>query len=373
MYIKIYIIITCFSIFFAGCIKLDFFLFDTDKAESIEKSYHGLPMNSGTNSPSWVKNAAVEREIYLSPEGKVLSSEQLSSQSSYIHGCFLKSPDCISTDTCPLAGRNVTFIYTHGNSGDLFRYWYRAVSLWSMGANVFIFTYRGYGLSKGEVTRANIKQDAEAAAAYVKSRSDVDTNKIFIYGYSMGGVTASYLAGASSHKNSFAGLILESALDNPEKIIGLSSGIDFPDGFFLDKEPYNGPEFVKGIKIPVLHFHGSNDERVIIEQAYSYYNVLKDYPKYTHYIGKSNKPDEAWISQASHRNIPLTAFKAPNHIVDYWDDAQNKSHCCINPFEYDEPQFQEFLSKVGNTTGSEMKRTSDKYRALVSGWILQQL
>ena len=369
---KRFIPVITLLIIFTGCIKLDFFLFDSDQAQSVEKTYHNLPLYSGTTSPSWIKDAVVEKEIYLTPFGKSLSPEELSSQNSYIHGCFLPAPQCTSTDSCPLAGRNITFLYTHGNSGDLFKYWYRAVSLWSMGANVFIFTYRGYGLSKGEATRANIKQDAEAAATYIKSRSDVDTGKIFVYGYSMGAVTASYLAGASSHKNTFAGLLLESGLDSPEKVVALSSGINFPDGFFLDNEPFNGPEFVKDIAIPVFHIHGGKDERVVIEQSYNYYNVLKNYPDYTHYIGKSDKPEEAWASQASHRNVPFVAFDGEKQISDYWDDPQNESHCCINPFEYNEQQFQSFLQKVGHTTGEEMTQTAAAYRKLVSRWVQEQ-
>ncbi|NLG17795.1 MAG: alpha/beta hydrolase [Fibrobacter sp.] len=355
---------------FAGCIKLDFFLFDGDQGKSISDTYHGLPLYSGTESPEWIKNAQVEREIYLSVDGEIIETGDIGTHEEYIHGCFLPAPVNAPADSCPLTGKNVTFLYTHGNSGDLFKYWYRAVSLWSLGANVFIFTYRGYGLSEGEATRAGIKQDADAAAAYVKSRADVDTSRIIVYGYSMGAVVASYLTGKSCHRNSVAGTVLESGLDSPEETVRLSTGIDFPGSFFLDKESFNGPEFIKDATCPVLHIHGKKDVRVTPDQALNYYRVLKDKPRYTHYIGLTSAAPEQWIALADHRNVPFTAFSAEFHIADYWDDPQNDHHCCINPFEFEEAQFQDFLDKTGGTDGDEMSRTADAYRGLISGWIL---
>lgn len=355
-----------------SCIKIDFFLFANGLEESIEDSYHGLLLYAGSSSPEWITeaSASIEREIYLTPEGKLIEPGDIGLHREYIHGCFLPSPRNAPAESCPLTGSNVTFLYTHGNSGGMFKYWYRAVSLWSMGANVFIFSYRGYGLSKGETTRASVKMDADAAATYLKSRKDIDTSRIIIYGYSMGAVTASYLSGTSAHRNTFAGTILEAGLDSPENIVEMSSGISFPGGFFLDTEPFNGPQFIKNTTKPVLHFHGQKDTKVTPEQAKSYYEVLKDHPGYTHHIGRGDDPMSEWISKAAHGNLPFTAFSAPKQISDYWNYSGNEFHCCINPFEFEEEQFQSFLRDVGNTTGSEMSHTAAIYREFISGWVL---
>jgi len=356
---------------YLSCIKLDFFVFENDTATSVEKDYHGLPLYVGINPPQWIDSTLLEKEIYLNPsDGKIIPKEQLSSYDEYIHGVFMAAPDDCPGDQCPLIGKSVTFLYTHGNSGTLFRYWYRAVALWSMGANVFIFNYRGYGLSKGEPTRSNIKNDARIAASYIKTRQDVDTNKIIVYGYSMGAIPASYLAGSSSHKNRFAGVILESGLDSPEKILHLSTGTEFPGGFFFDDSPFNGPDFIKSATIPILHIHGAKDDRVIIDQAYSYYDVLKNSSNYTHYIGKTTKPDEEWIRTTGHRNVTIYPFSAEKQISDYWDDAQNPCHCCVHPDEYTEPGFQGFLTGIGNSDGAAMAEAAKKYESLIATWVL---
>ncbi len=363
--IYLYFILVCWL----NCIKLDFFLFEGEEATSIS-DYHNLPLYVGSDPPQWIDSSLVEREIYVTvPGAEVIPQDQLSSYNNYLHGVFLPAPTNVSIDTCPLIDKSVTFLYCHGNSGHLWRYWYRAVALWNMGANVFIFTYRGYGLSKGETTRDNIKKDAETAATYLKTRTDVDTNEIIVYGYSMGAIPASYLAGTSLHKNSFAGVILESGLDSPEEILHLSTGTEFPGGFFFDDAPFDGPEFIKNTTIPILHMHGQEDQRVIIDQAYNYYEVLKSKQNYTDYIGKTQKPDEQWIAATAHRNVPVYSFKGENHIADYWDDSENPYNCCVHPDEYADPLFAGFLQSVGKTTGAAMSTAAQKYEDLIVAWV----
>lgn len=358
------VMLVCFT-----CIKLDFFLWEGEEATSIEEDYHGLPLYVGKNPPQWIVSSQIEKEIYLSvPDGEDITSDQLSSYDNYLHGVFIPAPSSCPSDTCPLIDESVTFLYLHGNSGHMFRYWYRAVALWNMGANVFIITYRGYGLSKGETSRSSIKKDAETAATYVKNRTDVDSDRIIVYGYSMGAITASYLVGASNHKNSFAGVIIESGLDSPEEIVDLSTGTEFPGGFFLDDEPFDGPKFIKNTTIPILHIHGGEDERVIINQAYNYYEVLKDHTDYTHYIGKTNELHEEWIRIAAHRNMVFYPFVAEKHIADYWDDSKNLDNCCVHPDEYSEPQFAEFLKDIGNTNGAAMVKAARQYEDLIVTW-----
>lgn len=354
---------------FQSCTKLDFFLFENEEVSSIDVDYHGLPLYSGNNSPSWVTTAVVEDEVYLNPaNGAVIKPEDIGNYSEYIHGAFIPRPE--GCEDCPLKDENITFLYHHGNSGTLFRYWYRAVALWSMGANVFIYNYRGYGLSRGETERGKILQDANATASYVKARNDVDNSRIIVYGYSMGGIPASYIAGRSHHKNSFLALILESALDSPEKILHLSTGFELGGALFFDDTEFDGPAFIGGTTLPVLQIHGANDRRVVPRQAENYYNVLSGRENYTSYIGKTNGEYETWAAKGAHRNLPIVSFSAEDQVADYWDDPANPNNCCVHPAEYGEPQFQSFLAAIGSTTGEQMLIDADIYEELISSWIL---
>ena len=110
---------------------------------------------------------------------------------------------------------------------------------------------------------------------------------------------------------------------------------------------------------------------MIIEQAYNYYEVLKDHINYTHFIGKSNKIHEEWIRIAAHRNMVFYPFVAERHITDYWDDSKNPDNCCVHPDEYTEAQFADFLQDVGKTNGAAMVEAARKYESLIVGWVLE--
>ncbi|HUT76683.1 MAG TPA: alpha/beta hydrolase, partial [Polyangia bacterium] len=359
----------------SGCIGLDFFLFDPEQASSIEEDYHGLPLWNGDGAPQWVLDAEVEREIYLRvPSAEVLSPGALDGEGSYLHGVFLHAPATCPVAQCPLIEVPPTFIYQHGNSGHMWRYWWRAVALWSLGADVFIYTYRGYGLSKGEPTTGNVLADAATAIAYVSARPDVDPQRIVAYGYSMGGVPASYLVGASAYKQVFAACILEASLDSPETIVEVATGTDFPGGFFLDEDsPFDGPDFIKGSALPILHMHGGADDVLSLGGAEHYYQVLESRPDYTHYLGKTDKPDEVWIKACKHRNVPAWSWAAAQHIADYWGSEDNPHHCCVHPLEYPDPVNAGFLAAIGDTTGDELLAASLDYRRLLADWLLVNL
>jgi predicted esterase len=356
----------------AGCIELDFLFFEPETVESIEKDYHGLPLTLAATPPDWMASAVVEREIYVdSATGRALTEAEREDKEDFLHGAFLHAPQDCPEEECPLVGRDITFVYQPGNSGHLFRYWYRAVLLWRMGANVFIYTYRGYGLSRGEAGRRSILDDAEKAVTYVRGRGDVNPNRIIAYGYSMGGIPTGYLLGRSDHKGTFFAAVLESALDSPDDTLNLSAGTEFPAGFFMDDTPFRGPDFLKDApELPVLQIHGGKDERVTRKQGEQYYEVLKEWRGYTHYLGKSDRPDEDWLAEANHRNVPVASFKGKFHIADYFDDEENPSHCCIHPIEYQDPRHAVFLDDIGDTTGQQMVGDAENYHHLVSGWVL---
>jgi len=369
------IIIALLAFLSAGCIELDFFLFEPDKADSVAGDYHGLPLWSGDDAPDWIAEAEVEREIYLRvPSGEVIPPGSEKGQKSYIHGAFLHAPTTCPVEDCPLIEDPPTIVYQHGNSGHMWRYWWRAVALWNLGANVFIYTYRGYGLSAGEPSKANVLEDADTAIAYVAGRPDVNPARIVANGYSMGGVPTSYLVGRSPHKGVFAACILEAPLDSPETIVKVATGTDMPGGFFLDEDTeFDGPKFVKGSNLPILHMHGQNDDVLMVESADRYYDVLKGRPGYTHYLNKTDAPDEAWIKTCDHRNIPIWSWGAAHHIADYWGSKKNPTHCCVHPLEYPDPAHAGFLDAIGKTTGDELYATSLDYKNLIAGWLLANL
>ena len=87
-----------------------------------------------------------------------------------------------------------TVIHFHGNAGNITGHFQLIPWLIWRGYNVFVFDYRGYGRSEGKVTRAGTIRDGHAALDYVLSRPDVDQNRIFTFGQSLGGAVATVVA-----------------------------------------------------------------------------------------------------------------------------------------------------------------------------------
>jgi pimeloyl-ACP methyl ester carboxylesterase len=360
-------------VFSFGCIKLDSFLLAGDPKESLE-AYHNLPSYQGDSPPLWVDDSLIEREIYLEPHtASLFDPASIPSISDCIHGVFLKAPAACLESECPLINDEITILYQHGNNGNIFLYWYRIVTLWNLGVNIFVYDYRGYGLSKGESTATHVEEDAKTALKYIESRSDVRLDRIIAYGYSMGGLVTSYLvSNRSGVKDAFWGVILEAPLDGPRGIANTSMGIDMPGGYFMGADYWWGPDLIRDVTCPVLHIHGAKDETVTLEQGKNYEIVLghpyfADRYDYTAYLGTG------WLANATHSTIPNQLIHIPHHLSEYWDDPTNPGHCCIHPQEFLEPANQDFLTDVAAISPNQAFDASQTYMQLLATWINQHL
>jgi pimeloyl-ACP methyl ester carboxylesterase len=59
--------------------------------------------------------------------------------------------------------------------------------------NVFVWNYRGYGLSTGTPTPSNLKSDIDLILKYLKTDLNI-SGKIGVYGRSLGGIPSSHLS-----------------------------------------------------------------------------------------------------------------------------------------------------------------------------------
>jgi len=75
------------------------------------------------------------------------------------------------------------------------------------GWNVFLFSYRGYGKSTGAPSEKGLKVDAETAFQYILGREELRNCPIVLYGQSLGGAVAIYLA--DKHQGEVDALVVE--------------------------------------------------------------------------------------------------------------------------------------------------------------------
>lgn len=100
-----------------------------------------------------------------------------------LHAWFVKA------NPNPLLCR--TLIFFHGNAGNVgSRLPNIEILVKKLHCNVLILAYRGYGNSEGTPSEEGLKLDAEATLEFAQNHSQIDNDRIFVFGRSLGGAVA---------------------------------------------------------------------------------------------------------------------------------------------------------------------------------------
>lgn len=107
-----------------------------------------------------------------------------------------------------------TIMFLHGNAENISTHVSAIAWLPAQGFNVFLIDYRGYGASAGSPSLAGAQQDIDAAMQTLLARRDIDTNRIVVYGQSLGGALAAYYVAYSRYRDHIRALVVESAFSS---------------------------------------------------------------------------------------------------------------------------------------------------------------
>jgi len=128
-----------------------------------------------------------------------------------------------SCDTDPNKARErPTFLFLHSNAGNLS---HRIPNIRDLVEkchfNVLILSYRGYGRSEGTPSEEGLKRDAAAVLKFMSSgeKPQINPEKIFIYGRSLGGAVGIWLA--SNFPEWVTGLIIENAFTSVPDMVDI--------------------------------------------------------------------------------------------------------------------------------------------------------
>ncbi|RYC65364.1 hypothetical protein CHU98_g793 [Xylaria longipes] len=122
----------------------------------------------------------------------------------------------------PRRGRfaNCTVLMFHGNAGNIgHRLPIARMLINSVGCNVFMLEYRGYGLSTGEPDEKGITLDAQTGLDYLRSRAETSNHKLIVYGQSLGGAVSIKLVAKNQQAGDIVGLILENTFISMRALI----------------------------------------------------------------------------------------------------------------------------------------------------------
>ena len=112
-----------------------------------------------------------------------------------LHGWYVPADDA-----------RATLLFFHGNAGNISHRLTSLSQMNSLGLNVLIFDYRGYGKSSGKPSEEGLYRDGRAAWRYLAERLDTENGATILFGRSLGGGVATRLALEINP----AGLVLES-------------------------------------------------------------------------------------------------------------------------------------------------------------------
>lgn len=161
------------------------------------------------------------------------------------------SSQIVAWKIAPASGAKQWVLHCHGNGGNIDGRLELAKEFCQRGIGVVLFDYRGYGRSSGAITReGELFEDAQA----IYDRLAQQHQPIWIYGESLGGGVASYLA----EKNPCRGLVLQSTFTSFIERAGENYG--FLPLSLLSRFQMNTRARLANLKCPVLVIHGNRDE-----------------------------------------------------------------------------------------------------------------
>lgn len=156
-----------------------------------------------------------------------------------------------------------TVLFFHGNAGNVGHRLTNARSWHSYcGCNVFLVEYRGYGKSEGSPSEQGFELDSEAALSYLLSRTDIDTNKIVIFGRSLGGAVAIALASNELYVDKAFALIVENTFTSiPSMANQLVNGLGrLP--YFCFRNKFDSLKKIRKARVPTLFLSGLADQLI---------------------------------------------------------------------------------------------------------------
>jgi hypothetical protein len=174
----------------------------------------------------------------------------------------------------PDPAARLTLVWFHGNAGNishrvenigLLR---RAVPL-----NIFIFDYRGYGLSDGrlaDLSEDATYRDAEGALAYLRGRDDLRETRLVYFGRSLGAAIAVEMA----RRHPPAGLILETPFTSIRDMA--RTVLPFLPIGGLVRTRYDSLAKIPEVRVPLLVLHGDRDDVVPFAQGRRLFEAARE-------------------------------------------------------------------------------------------------
>lgn len=200
-------------------------------------------------------------EFVASPDNEGLSYESVfltTSDSVKLHGWFI-----------PAKSERGVVLFFHGNAGNISHRLDSLKIFNGLGLTTLIIDYRGYGRSEGSISEHGMYLDGEAAWNYLTENKRIPSEKIIIFGRSLGAAVAAHTAARKKP----GGLILESAFTS---VVDMGASLyPYIPVRLLSRYEYDIKKTLPAVSCPVLIIHSPFDELVDIENGLKLYEIAR--------------------------------------------------------------------------------------------------
>lgn len=161
-----------------------------------------------------------------------------------------------------------TLIWFHGNAGNLSGRASFAARLADAGVSLFLFDYRGFGKSEGSPTESSLYLDALAAYDYVLDEIATDPESIALYGESLGGPYAAYVASRRPSRC----IVIENSFSSLQSVARVMFP-RLPLHLFVTRS-LRTADWLNQARRPVLVMHGACDTTLPVALGQELYDRL---------------------------------------------------------------------------------------------------
>lgn len=175
-----------------------------------------------------------------------------------------------------------TVLFQHGNAGNISGRLETIQLLYRLRLNVFIYDYRGYGISEGNPSEEGTYRDAMAGWNYLIDEREIPADRIILMGRSLGGAVTAWLASNVQP----AGVILESTFTSVPDL-GAEVYPIFPVRW-LSRFEYDNSRFVKNIEAPLLIAHSRQDDLIPFSHGEQLFRLANEPKRFLEMKGSHN-------------------------------------------------------------------------------------
>jgi fermentation-respiration switch protein FrsA (DUF1100 family) len=232
-----------------------------------------------------------DKNLVATPRHIGLAFEDVSLQTTdgiRLHGWFIPSP-----------GARATLLFLHGNAGNISHRQDSLRLFHELGLNVFIFDYRGYGSSSGIPSEQGTYRDADAAWRYLTQTRRIPAATIVVFGRSLGGAVAVWLAGHTTP----AALILESTFTSVRDMA--ARYYPYLPVSLLLHTCYPTLDRIAALRLPMLIVHSRDDEIIPYEFGRRLYTAVQGSAELLTLHGGHN---DAFLTDGTHYRDGLASF-----------------------------------------------------------------